>query len=151
MAGISHTRSLIPTDKQWLPTIAHGTLTKSGKAAAATLTHALFREEISQVTGFLRAHGIMTINLKETAGDLAVTLTAQVTLALKKAFTEAVHRVYFWGLFAVAAGFIFTLFLPELALRKTHAGPASAEEAPAGGAPAGGASVPRAAPAASKD
>lgn len=67
--------------------------------------------------------------IRTSLDNLAVTLTAQVNLALKKAFTEAVLRVYFWGLFAVAAGFIFTLFLPELALRKTHA--------PAG-APAGG-------------
>ncbi len=52
--------------------------------------------------------------------NLAATLTMQVNLALKKAFTQAVLRVYFWGLFAIAAGFIFTLFLPELALRRTH-------------------------------
>ena len=46
-------------------------------------------------------------------------VTTQVTAALKKAFTEALTRVYFWGLFVVALGFIVTLFLPELALRKT--------------------------------
>jgi hypothetical protein len=50
----------------------------------------------------------------------AAALTTQVGLALKKAFSEAVRRVYFWGLFAVASGFVFTLFLPELALRKTY-------------------------------
>jgi EmrB/QacA subfamily drug resistance transporter len=49
----------------------------------------------------------------------AARVTAAVTTALKKAFTEALRRVYFWGLFVVAAGFIVTLFLPELALRKT--------------------------------
>ena len=95
--------------------------------------------------------------------NLATTLTMQVNLALKKAFTEAVLRVYFWGLFAIAAGFIFTLFLPEIALRKTHGhaaaptgegvpagegapGSASAESIPAAGVPAHGA-----APAVSKD
>ena len=49
----------------------------------------------------------------------AARVTTQVTAALKKAFTEALTRVYFWGLFVVALGFIVTLFLPELALRKT--------------------------------
>ena len=54
-----------------------------------------------------------------TRNDQAA-LTAKVGMALKKAFTEAVRRVYFWGLFVIASGFIFTLFLPEIALRKTH-------------------------------
>jgi hypothetical protein len=48
---------------------------------------------------------------------------------LKKAFTAAIHRVYLLGLLILTAGFVVTLFLPELALRKTagHAAPASAE------------------------
>jgi hypothetical protein len=46
-------------------------------------------------------------------------VAAQVTVALKKAFTDALRRVYFWGLFVVALGFLVTLFLPELELRKT--------------------------------
>jgi len=45
--------------------------------------------------------------------------TAGVTLALKKAFTDAITTVYFWGLFIIALGFLLTLFMPELALRKT--------------------------------
>ena len=59
----------------------------------------------------------------------AADMTAGLTSALKTAFTAAVHRVYFLGLFILAAGFVVTLFLPELALRKTagHAAPASAE------------------------
>jgi EmrB/QacA subfamily drug resistance transporter len=61
----------------------------------------------------------------DTAADR---ITGQVTSALKTSFTEAVKRVYFWGLFVIALGFIVTLFLPELALRKTHGhAPASAE------------------------
>jgi len=55
----------------------------------------------------------------------AETVIGQVTNALKISFTEAVKRVYFWGLLVIALGFITTLFLPELALRKTH-GPAMA-------------------------
>ncbi|MGA2380181.1 MAG: MDR family MFS transporter [Spirochaetia bacterium] len=58
--------------------------------------------------------------IKTSLDSMAAALTTQVGAALKKAFTEAVLRVYFWGLFVVAAGFIFTLFLPEIALRKTH-------------------------------
>ncbi len=85
--------------------------------------------------------------IKTLLDNLAATLTTQVNLALKKAFTEAVLRVYFWGLFAIAAGFILTLFLPEIALRKTHGHAA----APGGGAPGEGApagqGVPGSAPA----
>jgi len=62
----------------------------------------------------------------------AVTLTTEVTTALKKALTEAVLRVYFWGIFAVIAAFLVTLFIPEIALRKSnaHAGAAAAEGMP---------------------
>jgi len=62
---------------------------------------------------------------------LAVTLTTGVTLALKKAFTEAVLRVYFWGMFVILAGFIVTVFLPELAFRNTRGqGTGAAEGVP---------------------
>ena len=58
----------------------------------------------------------------------AAAMTAGVTGALKQAFTSAVRRVYLLGLFIIMAGLIVTLFLPELALRKSagHA-PATAE------------------------
>jgi EmrB/QacA subfamily drug resistance transporter len=68
-------------------------------------------------------------HIRTSLDDRATSLTAQVGMALKKAFTEAVLRVYFWGLFVIAAGFIFTIFLPELALRKTHGHAAPASEA----------------------
>jgi EmrB/QacA subfamily drug resistance transporter len=71
--------------------------------------------------------------IRASLDERAVTLTAQVGAALKKSFTDAILRVYFWGLFVIAAGFIFTLFLPEIALRRTH-GPASAP-AGTGGVP----------------
>ena len=58
----------------------------------------------------------------------AVTLTTGVNGALKKAFTDAVLRVYFWGMFVILAGFIVTVFLPELALRKTQGQGAMAAE-----------------------
>jgi hypothetical protein len=62
---------------------------------------------------------------------LAATLTNGVTAALKKAFTEAVLIVYFWGMFVILAGFIVTVFLPELALRNTRGqGTTAAEGVP---------------------
>jgi len=57
--------------------------------------------------------------IKTSLDTLAVTITKGVDSAMKKAFTNAIVRVYFWGLFVIALGFIVTLFLPELALRKT--------------------------------
>lgn len=63
--------------------------------------------------------------IKTSLDAEAARVTVEVTGALKKAFTDAITRVYFWGLFVVALGFLVTLFLPELALRKTH-GPAQA-------------------------
>jgi MFS family permease len=66
---------------------------------------------------------------KAALNEQAATISASVTKALKQAFTSAIRRVYLLGLFFIMAGFIVTLFLPELALRKTagHAAPASAE------------------------
>jgi hypothetical protein len=57
--------------------------------------------------------------IKASFDTLATTLTHGVESALKKAFTDAILRVYFWGMFVIIAGFLVTLFLPELALRKT--------------------------------
>jgi hypothetical protein len=77
--------------------------------------------------------------IKANLDKAAERITGQVTSALKTSFTEAIDRVYFWGLFVIALGFIVTLFLPELALRKTHgAAPAMGE----GGAPAETGSLP---------
>jgi EmrB/QacA subfamily drug resistance transporter len=73
-------------------------------------------------------------SIKASLDSAASSLTVQVQDALKKAFTDAVLRVYFWGLFVVAAGFLITLFLPELALRRTHghAGAPEGASPPAG-------------------
>jgi EmrB/QacA subfamily drug resistance transporter len=91
--------------------------------------------------------GAVLATIRTSLDSLAVSLTAQVGAALKKAFTEAVLRVYFWGLFVIAAGFIFTLFLPELALRKTH-GPVNAASvaAPPSGRPSMSGEVPETLP-----
>jgi len=70
--------------------------------------------------------------VRASLDEVAAGLTADVELALKKAFTDAVARVYFWGMFVVAAGFLVTLFLPQLALRKSiPAGAPSRAERPA--------------------
>jgi len=76
--------------------------------------------------------------IKASMDRAADALAGQVQTALKKAFTEAVLRIYFWGLFVIAAGFIFTLFLPEIALRKTHGHAVAGEGAPPVGAPGDG-------------
>ncbi len=97
--------------------------------------------------------------IKTSLDTEAVTLTEQVTTALKKAFTEAVLRVYFWGLFAIGAGFLVTIFLPQIALRKTAGHVAAAAEggaavpdgAPADGGAAGGGLPGTVAPAPSED
>jgi EmrB/QacA subfamily drug resistance transporter len=87
----------------------------------------------------------------KTALDVqAARVTGEVTGALKNAFTDAITRVYFWGLFVVALGFLVTLFLPELALRKTRG--ATHAVAGEGGAPTPeqgsmGGNVPSASPA----
>jgi len=78
--------------------------------------------------------------IKTRLDSAADTVTGQVTSALKTSFTEAVKRVYFWGLFVIALGFIVTLFLPELALRKTHGHAPAAGEG--GAAPAETGSLP---------
>ncbi|HTZ51407.1 MAG TPA: MDR family MFS transporter [Spirochaetia bacterium] len=99
-----------------------------------------------------RVKGILA-SIKDSMNHAADTIAAQVQSALKKAFTEAVLRIYFWGLFVVAAGFIFTLFLPEIALRTTHGHAPAGEGAVPPGAGDGGTSEksPRPAPAASRE
>jgi hypothetical protein len=92
--------------------------------------------------------------IRTSLDSTAAALTTQVGAALKKAFTEAVLRVYFWGLFIVAAGFIFTLFLPEIALRKTHGhahAPRDEGAAPSAGIVPVAGRVPEAVPAVSEE
>lgn len=55
--------------------------------------------------------------IRTALDEQATKLTADVTSALKKAFTDAITTLFFWGLFIIGAGFVLTLFLPELALR----------------------------------
>ena len=96
----------------------------------------------------------MLASIKVSMDRAADAIATQVQSALKKAFTQAVLRIYFWGLFVVAAGFIVTLFLPELALRKTHGHAPAGEGAMPPGAPDGGSlrrSPSQAAPAASEE
>jgi hypothetical protein len=66
------------------------------------------------------------VQIRTAMDKQAATLTDGVTTALKKSLTEAILRVYFWGIFVVVAGLLVTAFIPEIALRKTigHAAPA---------------------------
>jgi hypothetical protein len=86
--------------------------------------------------------------LRRSRDAQAARATDEVTGALKSAFTDAITRVYFWGLFVVALGFLVTLFLPELALRKTR-GAAHAAPAEGGAPPAEPGSIAGQVPAAS--
>ncbi len=55
----------------------------------------------------------------------------EVTRAIKLSFAEAISRIYFWVIFIAIAGFLVTLFIPELPLRRTfehHGGPPAAKE-----------------------
>jgi hypothetical protein len=64
----------------------------------------------------------------------AEALTAQVTDALKKAFTDAITRIYLWEMFVAGAALLLALFLPGGALRKAAAaGRAAGTAAPPAG------------------
>ncbi len=49
----------------------------------------------------------------------AKSIGAEVTRAIKLSFAEAISRIYFWVIFIAAAGFLVTLFIPELPLRRS--------------------------------
>jgi EmrB/QacA subfamily drug resistance transporter len=59
--------------------------------------------------------------IKAALDAQAETLTAQVTGALKKAFTDAITRIYLWEMFVVGAALLLALFLPGGALRRAAA------------------------------
>lgn len=114
-------------------------LTKDDAAAAASLLdNPLVPGRFKSMLQARRAEppsggdGAATLASLRTELDAeAAAVTAQVTGALKQAFTTAVRRVYLLGLCILAAGFIVTLFLPELALRKSHTPAPAPSEAPA--------------------
>ncbi len=58
--------------------------------------------------------------LKEQLQQQAQQTMAQVQTALKRAFNTAITRIYFFTLFIVAAGFLFTWFIPEIPLKKSN-------------------------------
>jgi hypothetical protein len=68
--------------------------------------------------------------IKSALEARAETLTAQVTDALKMAFTEAIRRIYFWEMFVVGAALLLALFLPGGALGRKES---SAQAAPPAG------------------
>jgi len=111
-------------------------LTRDDAAATASLLSNPLVPE--QFKGMLQSRQAGPLSAADSAPILArvrtaldaqaASITTQVTSALKQAFTTAVRRVYLLGLCILAAGFLVTLFLPELALRKSHAhAPAPAE------------------------
>jgi EmrB/QacA subfamily drug resistance transporter len=72
--------------------------------------------------------------IKQRLDRQAEVLTTQVTAALKNAFTDAVRKVYFWGVFIVVLGFVFTLLMPNLELQTRTVAQVTPAE---GGAPPG--------------
>lgn len=76
-----------------------------------------------------------TLAQVRTALDsFAAEVTGQVTLALKMAFTDAIRKVYFWALMVIAAGFVATLFMPQLPLKKSLGQESEQEDKIAAGA-----------------
>lgn len=70
-----------------------------------------------------------TLAQVRTALDsFAARLTGQVTLALRMAFTDAIRKVYFWAMIVIVAGFVATLFMPQLPLKKTLGHESEAEQ-----------------------
>ena len=62
--------------------------------------------------------------------DAAETTTARVTATVRQAFAEAITRIYRFLVLVVALGWVATLFIPELPLRKTFDSPAEPPGAP---------------------
>lgn len=61
--------------------------------------------------------------------SLAGEVAAQAEAGIRRSFSEAITRVYTYVLFIVAAGWVVTLFVPELPLRTSLEGPAPAAAA----------------------
>ena len=57
--------------------------------------------------------------LKSQIETQANTLGQQVERGIKVSFTTAITKIYFYVIFIVVAGWLVTLFIPELPLRKT--------------------------------
>jgi hypothetical protein len=66
--------------------------------------------------------GQLQTRLDERAAEVA----AQVTEGVKTAFTAAITRIFFYALFIIALGWLVTLFVPELPLRKSFDQPSAA-------------------------
>ncbi len=57
--------------------------------------------------------------LKNQVESQANTLSQQVERGIRVSFTTAITQIYFYVIFIVVAGWLVTLFIPELPLRKT--------------------------------
>lgn len=72
-------------------------------------------ESGAQEAALVRLKGEFDHQAAETAG--------RIREVLRNGFAEAVTKVFFLSLFFIAAGFVFTLFIPELPLKRTQDGP----------------------------
>ncbi len=81
---------------------------------AATSSSQFFRQ-IGSTIGVAVFGTILSTTL---TARLETYLPAQVTQALRQAFTDAILRVFLWGLVFVILGLVVTVFLPEVELRR---------------------------------
>ncbi|WP_262385986.1 MDR family MFS transporter [Hymenobacter sp. BT491] len=89
-----------------------------GTVLTASLAQVLPPSEISSPTASPTAHSEVRSAISEgpTVPPSSTTNSPEV----RAAFSHAISRIYFCTIFLVAAGWIATLFVPELPLRKSH-------------------------------
>lgn len=73
------------------------------------------------VTADADTSNVLLAELRQRLDEQAEAVVHQIEQARKKAFQTAITRIYFYVFFMVAAGWVATLFIPELPLRKTNA------------------------------
>ena len=76
-----------------------------------------------QVIGNPQATQGFLTQLETTFDEQAAQVSAQISGATKQAFADAITKIYFYTLFIVIIAWVATLFIPELTLRQTNAGP----------------------------
>ena len=115
--------------------IRYATVEKAvGQGDERTLRNVLERYEVSvplqtQLASQDRAvqrEGLASLKQELVRGSKEQ--TARVRERLQTAYADAVTSVFFWSLFFCIAGFVLTLFLPELPLRKSVDPSPSAEQ-----------------------
>lgn len=66
------------------------------------------------------AQGTALLRLKEEFQHQADEVAGHIRENLRRAYASAVTKVFFLALFFIGAGFLLTVFIPELPLKRTH-------------------------------